>query len=67
MKCAALDWNRGEKDYVPCDTSAPSMVRLVGLVTVEVPLCDAHRFQFKHELALHGGSLDKTKRVEVIR
>lgn len=63
MKCAALDWDKTREDYVPCDTSTPKMVRLIALITVDVPLCNIHKELFETSLAQFGGSLDRVKRV----
>lgn len=68
MTCAALDWDKTRKDYIPCTPNGKiEMVRLIGMITVEQPLCDAHRLQFEEEMALYGGCLDRKKRVIVVR
>jgi hypothetical protein len=68
MTCAALDWDKKIRDYVEC--SAPKtirMVRITGLVTAELPLCDNHREVFEEEMAKFGGHLDTQKRVQVMK
>jgi hypothetical protein len=68
MICAALDWDRTRKDYVECDLRNPvQLVRLCGIVTLQVSLCDAHRALFEREFAVFGGKFDKVKRVKVVR
>ena len=48
-KCAAMDWMKTEKDYIPCSESDKTeTVTLMGyLLKVKVPLCAAHRKVFK--------------------
>jgi predicted DNA-binding protein with PD1-like motif len=66
--CAALDWDKTRKDYIECDLRNPvRVVRLRGMITVELPLCDAHRMLFSDELDRFGGHLDKTRRVEIVK
>jgi hypothetical protein len=67
MSCAALDWDKTIRDYVPCSPSSTiRMVRIVGLVTTELPLCDNHREWFEDQMAKFGGYLDTQKRVTVL-
>lgn len=67
MRCSALDWDRTQKDYIECSPSTTvQMVRLIGMITVELPLCDNHRFMFMEELERFGGHLDTKKRVQVL-
>lgn len=65
--CAALDWNRDLKDYIPCSPSGKTKrVRLLGIFTVEVLLCEAHRMQFEEEFRRFGGHLDQRPRVIIL-
>lgn len=67
MDCAALVWDKTRKDYIECDLRNPiQMVRMIGIVTVQLPLCDAHRRLFEEEFASFGGHLDTRTRVEIV-
>jgi hypothetical protein len=66
--CAALEWDKTRKDYVPCSPSGKTeLVRLLGIICVELPLCAAHREVFEWELARYGGHLDPTPRVVTVQ
>lgn len=68
MSCAALEWDKTLQDYVECSpASTIHMVRLIGLVTAEMPLCDNHRRFFEEEMQKFGGHLDRKKRVQIIK
>jgi hypothetical protein len=68
LTCAALEWDKTRKDYVECDLRNPvQRVRLLGIVAVEVSLCDAHRVLFEDELTRYGGHLDTQRRVEIVK
>lgn len=68
LRCAALDWDKTSKDYVECDRTSPAkMTRIEGLVTVQVTLCDTHRYQFEEELARFDGCLSRKNRVKVLK
>lgn len=67
MTCAALDWNREQKDYIECSKSGVvQMVQLSGIISIRLLLCDAHREMFEEELAAYGGRLDEAKRVQIV-
>jgi hypothetical protein len=67
LRCAALDWDKSVRDYVACSpVSTVRMVRVTGLITAELGLCDNHRRYFEEEMEKFGGHLDQTKRVTVL-
>lgn len=67
LRCAALDWDKTRKDYIECDPTEPAkMYRILGIVTIQVPLCPIHRELFEQELAIFDGCLRTKNRVEEI-
>lgn len=67
MNCAALDWDKTRKDYVPCSPKETvRRVRLQAIIAIEVELCDTHLRIFKDELEKFGGGLDKEGRVKIL-
>jgi len=67
VKCTALDWDKTIRDYVACSPETTiRLVRIVGLITAEIPLCDNHRRWFEEEMAKFGGHLDTQKRVIIV-
>lgn len=68
MRCAALDWDKSKKDYVECSpTGETRVVRILGIVSVEVELCEIHRRIFEEELAIFDGCLSRKSRVIEVR
>ena len=67
VRCAALDWNKAEKDYIPCSAdNTIERVKIHGIITVSVELCAAHRNFFEEELRRFGGALGRKSCLEII-
>ena len=52
LRCCALDWNKSAKDYIPCSDDEAVMCKAEGLlITVNIPLCEAHQQHFDSVLS----------------
>lgn len=67
-QCAAMDWDKTRRAYVECSPRGEVIpVKLLGLFSIVVQLCPAHRKTFEKEFAKFGGQLDQKKRVVAIK